>query len=147
MKVQGSTSLAVPKSAVWGTLTDPEQLTALLPQGEILAEDDAMWRARLSAPTALGDSTFTFTFTLLERRPEEHVRITGHGRASQNVVDLTADLDLSETDGGTEVRWEADIRFGGVLASLGQRSLRYVVQKQVEDVFRKMEAQHSGVPA
>ena len=147
MKVQGSTSLAVPKSAVWGTLTDPEQLTALLPQGEILAEDDATWRARLSAPTALGDSTFTFTFTLLERRPEEHVRITGHGQASQNVVDLTADLDLSETDGGTEVHWESDVRFGGVLASLGQRSLRYVVQKQVEDVFRKMEAEHSGVPA
>ena len=147
MKVQGTTTLAVPKSAVWSTLTNPERLTALLPQGEILAEDDATWRASLSAPTALGDSTFAFTFTLIERRPEEHVQITGHGQASQNVVDLSADLDLSEVDGGTEVRWESDVRFGGVLASLGQRSLRYVVQKQVEDVFRRMEAQHSGVPA
>lgn len=147
MKLQGSASLAVPKPAVWSMLTDPEHLTALLPQGEILAEDDATWRARLSAPTALGESTFAFTFTLLERRPEEHVRITGHGRSSQNVVDLSADLDLSEVDDGTEVRWESDVRFGGVLASLGQRSLRYVVQKQVEDVFRNMEAQHPGVPA
>ncbi len=147
MKVQGKTNLAVPKPAVWSILTDPKRLTALLPQGEILAEDDATWRARLSVPTALGDSTFAFTLTLLERRPEEHVRITGHGRASQNVVDLTADLDFSEVDGGTEVRWDSDVRFGGVLASLGQRSLRYVVQKQVEDGLRKIEAHNPGVPA
>lgn len=148
MKIEGSTNLAVPKVDVWNVLTDPERLTALLPEGSVIAEDGTTsWRARLSPPTALGNSPFSFTFTLLEQRPEDHVRVTGHGSASQNVVDLTARIDLSERDGGTDVRWESDVRLRGVLASLGQRSLRYVVQRQIEDVLRRMETQHSGVPA
>jgi len=148
VRIEGFTDLAVPKASVWGFLTDPEMLATLLPEGVVLAEDDTTWQARLSPPTALGNSPFRFTLTLLEQRPEEYVRIAGHGRSSsQNVVDLTARIDLSERDGGTEVRWESDVRPGGVLASLGQRSLQYVVRQQIEDVLRTIEKRHSEVPA
>lgn len=145
MKIAGSYNLKAPKAEVWATLTDPEKITPLLPGGEIVAESDETWRARLSAPTALGSSTFDFTFALVERRPEEYVRVAGHGYGSQNVIDLTADLNLSESDGGTRVAWESDVRLGGVLASLGQRSLPYVLQRQVENVLKAIETQHAGI--
>lgn len=145
MKIGGHTRLNVSRSEVWRTLTDPGKVTALLPGGEVVEEDGETWRARLSAPTTLGASTFDFTFTLLERRPEDYVRVYGHGYGSQNVVDLTAELHLSEEGGETQIRWEGDVRLGGVLASLGQRSLPYVIQRQVELALQGVEVNRSGV--
>lgn len=147
MNIGGHTRLDISRSEVWGTLTDPGKVTALLPGGEVVEEDGETWWARLSAPTSLGASTFDFTFTLLERRPEEYVRVCGHGYGAQNVVDLTAELHLFEDGEGTEVRWEGDVRLGGVIASLGQRSLPYVVQRQVEKVLHAIGADRSEVPA
>jgi len=147
MKIAGSSNLKAPKAEVWATLTDPERITPLLPGGQIVAESDETWRARLTAPTALGSSTFDFTFTLVEKRPEEYVRVTGHGYGSQNVIDLTADLTLSERNGGTEVNWESDVRLGGVLASLGQRSLPYVLGRQIENVLGAVERRQVGASA
>jgi carbon monoxide dehydrogenase subunit G len=145
MKIGGHTRLNAPRSEVWETLTDADRITPHLPGGEIVEGDGETWAARLSAPTNLGASTFDFTFRLLERRQEEYVRVFGHGYGSQNVVDLTAELHLSGEGGETEVRWEGDVRLGGVLASLGQRSLRYVIQRQVEWVLHSVEADRSEV--
>jgi carbon monoxide dehydrogenase subunit G len=144
MKLGGHTRLNAPRSEVWKTLTDPERITPLLPSGEIVEEDGETWRARLSAPTTLGTSTFDFVFSLVEKRPEEHVSVKGHGYGSQNVIDLTAKMDLSDAEGGTEVRWECDALLGGVLASLGQRSLPYVLQRQIENVLKAVERQQVG---
>jgi len=146
MRIGGHTRLNAPRSEVWETLTHPEKVTLLLPGGEVIEEDGETWSARLSAPTNLGASTFDFTFMLLERRPEEYVRVYGHGYGSQNVVDLTAELHLSEEGEETQVRWESDVRLGGVLASLGQRSLPYVIQRQVERVLQGVEADRPEVP-
>ncbi len=145
MKIGGHTRLNTPRTEVWETLTDPRKVTPLLPGGEVVEEENGeTWRARLGAPTNLGTSTFDFTFTLLEQRPAEYVRVYGHGYGSQNVVDLTAELHLSEEGEETQVRWEGDVRLGGVLASLGQRSLLYVLQQQIENVLRALEAQQSA---
>lgn len=146
MKIEGQTKLTAPRSEVWETLTDPAKITPLLPGGEIREKNGETWLARLSAPTTLGASTFDFTFTLLERRPEEYVRVRGHGYGSQNVVDLTAELHLTDEGSETQVRWEGEALLGGVLASLGQRSLPYVIQRQVELVLQGVEAARSGVP-
>ena len=146
MKIEGQATLNSPRSEVWETLTDPAKITPLLPGGEIREKNGETWLARLSAPTTLGASTFDFTFTLLERRPEEYVRVRGHGYGSQNVVDLTAELHLTDEGSETQVRWEGEALLGGVLASLGQRSLHYVIQRQVDLVLQGVEAARSGVP-
>ncbi len=146
MKIGGRTRLKVSRPEAWETLTNPRKVTSLLPRGEVTEEDGETWQARLSAPTSLGESTFDFIFNLLERRPEEYIRVHGHGYGSQNVVDLTAELHFSEEGEETEIRWEGDVMLGGVIASLGQRSLPYVIQGQVERVLRGAEADRSGVP-
>jgi carbon monoxide dehydrogenase subunit G len=147
VRLEGSYNLKVSRTEVWATLTDPERITPLLPGGEIVAEDGETWRARLSAPTTLGTSTFDFVFSLVEKRPEEHVSVKGHGYGSQNVIDVIAKMDLSDAEGGTEVRWECDALLGGVLASLGQRSLPYVLRRQIESVLKAVERQQVGASA
>lgn len=140
MKIGEITSVAAPREVVWQTLTDPEKVTRLMPDGEITASTEDTWRARLAPQTALGKSPFDFTFKLADERPGERVEVTGHGYGSQHVVDLTASLELRDDgDSGTLVEWEADVRLGGVLASLGQRSLPYVVRRQVEQVLKGVE--------
>jgi len=147
MRIQGSTSVSASRDEAWETLTDPRKVTELLPDGEITSSDEQIWRARLSPRTALGKSPFDFTFALVERRPGEYVEVTGHGYGSQHVVDLSAALELRDEGSGTRIDWEADVRLGGVLASLGQRSLPYVVRSQVEQTLRGLEESRSGAPA
>lgn len=147
MKIQGTTSVSVPRDEVWETLTDPNRVTTLLPDGEIVSADERSWRARLAPRTALGKSPFDFTFSHADERPGEYMEVTGHGYGSQHVVDLTASLELQDEGAGTRINWEADVRLGGVLASLGQRSLPYVVRSQVEQTLRGLEESRSGMPA
>ncbi len=149
MKIEGITSVSVPKEAVWETLTDPRRVTELLPDGEITASGKETWQARLSPQTALGKSPFDFTFVLVDERPGEHLAVSGHGYGSQHVVDLSATLELQDEGSGTRITWEAEVRLGGVLASLGQRSLPYVVHRQVEQVLQGFEKEksYSGTPA
>lgn len=147
MKIRGTTSVSVPRDEVWETLTDPNRITGLLPDGEIISADGKTWRTRLAPETALGKSPFDFTFVRTEERTGEYMEITGHGYGSQHVVDLTASLELRDEGSGTMIEWEADVRLGGVLASLGQRSLPYVVHRQVEQTLRGLEQSRSGAPA
>lgn len=139
MKLKGEVSLQATKSKVWRILTTPQIVTALLPQGEVIEVSDGVWRARLSPATSLGLSRFEFDFTLIELRPEEYIQVEGHGYGAQNVVDLTASLHLSEEGGSTKVEWKSEVFLGGVLASLGQRSLPYVLHRQIEEVLRAIE--------
>jgi carbon monoxide dehydrogenase subunit G len=41
------------------------------------------------------------------------------------------------------VRWHADVVAGGVVASVGQRSIPYVVGRHIEDLLGTIERQYA----
>jgi carbon monoxide dehydrogenase subunit G len=49
-------------------------------------------------------------------------------------------FDLSEDGDGTEMRWEADVRILGQVASMGQRVVQPIVNQQVEQVLNALDA-------
>ena len=56
-------------------------------------------------------------------------------------MDLRTEFHLDERDGGTAMRWEADVRIAGPVGSMGQRVLQPIVNQQVQGVLAALEKQ------
>jgi carbon monoxide dehydrogenase subunit G len=128
--------LAVPE--LWAALSDPARLGQALPHVDTVdVRDDGSFSAIARPRTGLGDTPLRMEFEIADRREGEHVRIVGAGLAGENTVSLNIELDLSSSNGGSssEANWTADVRVGGVLASLVQRSLPALFTAQVNEVL------------
>jgi carbon monoxide dehydrogenase subunit G len=143
MTIEGSTTLRVPKGVVWSVLTNPVTLMALLPGSQILSQNDKTWRAQVNVATGLGVSPFRFLLELVDERPPEYLKMTGRGYGESNSVDVVGTLELTGDDAVVTVRWQADVGAGGVLASVGQRSIPYVVGRYIEDLLETIERQYT----
>ena len=143
MKIEGSTTLRVPKGVVWSVLTNPARLMALLPGSQILGQNDKTWSAQVNVATGLGVSPFKFLLELVDERPPEYLKMTGRGYGESNSVDVVGTLELTGDDTVVTVRWQADVVAGGVLASVSQRSIPYVVGRHIEDLLGTIERQYA----
>jgi carbon monoxide dehydrogenase subunit G len=143
MQIEGSTTLRVPKGVVWSVLTNPARLMALLPASQILSQNDKTWSAQVNVATGLGVSSFRFLLELVDERPPEYLKMTGRGYGESNSVDVAGTLEVTGDDTVVTVRWQADVVAGGVLASVGQRSIPYVVGRHIEDLLETIERKYA----
>ena len=54
---------------------------------------------------------------------------------------MDTQFNLSGTDGGTQMAWEADVRVLGPIGSMGQRVLQPIVNQQVKSVLEALDKQ------
>jgi carbon monoxide dehydrogenase subunit G len=54
---------------------------------------------------------------------------------------MDTQFNLSGSDGGTQMAWEADVRVLGPIGSMGQRVLQPIVNQQVQNVLEALEKQ------
>jgi hypothetical protein len=143
MKIQGSTTVALPRAAVWEMLNDPVALSPALPDVESLEVDGTdRWRAVLQPATGLGPSRFAMSFQVLDRQPEEAWTVSAHCYGSEHVVDLAGRATLTEgPDGSTTITWSGDVRLGGVLASVGQRVVFTLIDRHIDAVLQRLSSQ------
>ncbi len=59
------------------------------------------------------------------------------------MLNMDTQFELSESGGGTEMKWEADVRLMGQVGSMGQRVLQPIVNQQVQNVLKALDAQVS----
>ena len=143
MKVEGKRSFAAPRGAVWGVLNSPERMAKLMPgveSFEILDGDH--WKAHVKIPLGLGGLRMSFDFTKLEEREPEFAKLLAKGNGVGAIVSMETKFDLAEADGGgTDMRWEADVKIAGPVGSMGQRVLQPIVNQQVQNVLTALDQQ------
>jgi len=138
MIVSGRAVVPVAVPELWTALSNPARLGQALPHVDTVdVRDDGSFSAIARPRTGLGHTPLRMEFEIADRRDGEHVRIVGAGLAGENTVSLTVELDLTASNGGSssEANWTADVRVGGVLASLVQRSLPALVTDQVNGML------------
>jgi carbon monoxide dehydrogenase subunit G len=143
VKVEGTRSFAAPRAAVWGVLNSPERMAKLMPGVESFDVHDAEhWRANVKIPLGLGGLRMSFDFTKLEEREPEFAKLLAKGNGVGAIVSMETKFDLAEADGGgTEMRWEADVKIAGPVGSMGQRVLQPIVNQQVQNVLTALDQQ------
>jgi carbon monoxide dehydrogenase subunit G len=60
------------------------------------------------------------------------------GSGGPGFVRGEASMELSDTEGGTRVRYGADVQVGGLIASVGQRMLGGVSKMMLDQFFSRM---------
>jgi carbon monoxide dehydrogenase subunit G len=57
------------------------------------------------------------------------------------LLKMDTQFELSESAGGTDMKWEADVHLLGQVGSMGQRVLQPIVNQQVQNVLTALDAQ------
>jgi carbon monoxide dehydrogenase subunit G len=140
VKVEGTRSYTAPRERVWDVLNDPAEMAGLMPgveSFEIL--DETHWKAKVKVPLGLGSLRMSIDFEKAESRPPEHARLQAKGKGVGAIMSMETQFHLSEDGGGTAMRWEADVRILGQVASMGQRVVQPIVTQQVDNVLTALD--------
>jgi carbon monoxide dehydrogenase subunit G len=136
MHFEGTFSVKSKAAEVYGYLLDPNKLASCLPdlqQLDIKSTDEYVAVVKAGVSFIKGD--FTMNFRVVEKNAPNHAKLTARGSGMGSTVDLEANMDLSESGGQTSIRWSADAKVGGRIASVGQRLISGQAEKIVKELF------------
>lgn len=91
---------------------------------------------------------FESQITVDERDSDAYRMVaTGRGNASNSSFQMEASMQITETDEGCRVDWEAHADISGRIAQLGGRVIKPVSNRVVNSFFSNIEAQMTDVEA
>src|SRR6201996_5233654 len=137
MTMTGEVQLAAPKQVVWEKLNDPEVLKATIPGCESLEKtSDSSFQA--VAVTKIGPvkARWKGKVSLTDLDPPNGYKIVGEGEGGvAGFAKGSADVKLSDKDGGTLLAYNVEAQIGGKLAQLGQRLINGTAKKLADEFF------------
>ena len=142
MRVSGERSFAAPRDVVWQVLNDPERMAAAMPGIERFEVRDAdHWIAHVLVPLGLGGLRMKINFDKTEQRPPEFAKLHAKGEGVGALLNMDTEFQLDERDGGTAMKWQADVTIAGPVGSMGQRVLQPIGNQQVKSVLSAVDEQ------
>jgi uncharacterized protein len=142
MRFQGTVDIAAPRDRVWAFVIDPQQVGPCGPGVETIDVIDAT-HFKATARVGIGfiSARFVVNMEMAEQAAPDRAVIKAHGQAPGSAVDATAQMTLSDGDGGaTRMDWSADVIISGSLASLGARLIEGTANKMIGQTFDCMKA-------
>ena len=101
---------------------------------EVKSQDDFTAVVRAGVSFIKGD--FSLHFLTVEKTPPTHAKLTARGSGIGCTIDLERMMDLSDVAaGGTAMKWSADAKIGGRIASVGQRLINGQAEKIIKQLF------------
>ena len=142
MKVEGEREFRAPRDTVWRVLNSPENMAKLMPGVESFdIADDRHWTANVKVPLGLGALSMSMSFEKAEERAPEYAKLVAKGNGVGAIMNMETAFHLSEAAGGTQMKWEADVKIAGPVGSMGQRVLQPIVNQQVQNVLNALDKQ------
>ena len=137
MTMTGEVQLAAPRQVVWEKLNDTDTLKATIPGCESLEKtSDTSFSA--VAVTKIGPvkAKWKGKVTLNDLDPPNGYKIVGEGEGGvAGFAKGSADVRLTDKDGGTLLSYSVDAQIGGKLAQLGQRLINGTAKKLADEFF------------
>ena len=133
--VSGERQFAAPRERVFAVLTDPVVVCSAIPAVKShKIVDDAHFEAKVKVPLPLAPS-ITIRFEFLDRNPVDHAAVRAHGGGA----DVTSTFELEEHDGGTLMRWRADLEVAGIVGRVIGHGLDGVAARQAARTLDAVE--------
>ncbi|MBH60868.1 MAG: carbon monoxide dehydrogenase [Alphaproteobacteria bacterium] len=146
MDMTGEYNIPAPREKVWEALNDAEILKASVPGCETLEKvSDTEFTATVMAKVGPVRAKFNGRVTLSDMDPPNGYTISGEGQGgAAGFGKGGAKVSLSEGDGGTVLRYEANASVGGKMAQIGSRVVEGVAKKMADDFFATFVEQVSA---
>ena len=146
MELSGVRELGASRAVVWDVLQSPAEMAGLVPGVESFEiVDEQRWTAQVKVPIGVGGLKMKMSFEQLEQRPPEHAGLRAKGNGVGAIVSMETSFDLDELGDLTSMRWHADVKIAGRVGSMGARVLQPIVNQQVENVLRALDARVQAV--
>jgi carbon monoxide dehydrogenase subunit G len=130
MILDGEHTFNGPRQTVWNLLQDPEVLAKAMPGARRLVRTgdgayEGVIRIGVGPVTA---AEWSLNVTIREPVEPASYVMQVESKGPLGFTRGTADVNLDEVDGGTRMRYHADLSIGGKVASVGQRLLDQVAK-------------------
>ncbi len=137
MILEGDTLIPAGRREVWKALNDPDVLRDCIPGCKSLERrSDTDFTASVRAAIGPVSATFGAAIALEEIEPDRGYTIAGEGKGgAAGFARGKARVDLEDEDGGTRLRYRADVKVGGKLAQVGSRLIQGTARKLSEEFF------------
>ncbi|MFQ5918667.1 MAG: CoxG family protein [Thermoplasmata archaeon] len=140
MEFQGTFAVEAPVERVWDAFIDPRGLAPCMPDLQLLeVYDPTHFRAIVKAGVSFIKGKFDFEVRIVEQERPVRARLQAHGRGRGSAVDVDSTIVLIKTVRGTEMRWNAEARLVGKLATVGSRVIESTADKKVQEFFTCVE--------
>ena len=142
MTMNGQVQLAAKREVVWAKLNDPAVLKACIPGCESLEMlSDNEFQAVATNKIGPVKARWKGKVTLTDLDPPNGYKIVGEGEGGvAGFAKGSADVRLTDKDGGTLLTYSVDAQIGGKLAQLGQRLINGAAKKMADEFFQKFAA-------
>lgn len=146
MDMQGARLLAAPRDQVWAALNDPEVLRICIPGcQEVTRRSDHEFEALVTQKIGPISASFQGALLLSSVIPGESYTITGQGRGGGTASATgSADVRLSEVEGGTRFDYVVRAKVDGRLAQLGSRLIDGFAKRMADSFFDNFQLAVEG---
>ena len=150
MKIEEGFTIDAPATAVWAILSDPRQLSELLPGAEITEQiDDTTYEGGMTVKVGplVAAYTGTVSFILNEDERSAVVHARGQGKAGMGTAEMTMNSRVAALpDGGAEVTMDSDVTVTGILAQLGRGMTQVVSKRMLQEFVQRLTNALEGSP-
>jgi len=132
MQFEGTVSINAPQEKVWDFLINPETVSQCVPGMESLEVIEPGKKFRAIAGLGLGTVKVKFKTEIewLEMVQPDRAKMHAKGTAPGSSMEAATEMHLIKSAAGmTELRWSADIKIYGKIASLAARLMGSVTKK------------------
>ena len=135
MHVEGSFEVHRDRASVYAFFTDARRLIDCLEDPHTVeVTDPSHFTGTVTTGVAFIRGTFRMNGEYTELRAPDRVSAKVHGSGLGSGLDGLISMDLAETAGGTNVRWNADLTLSGPIATLGERVVRSTIVKKTQSL-------------
>ena len=142
MEITGEYRLGAPRDEAWKLLLAPEALQRALPGcQQMTEEEDGHYAVTLKVGVAAIKGTITGKVHLLDQHEPDSYTMAVDGKGSIGVAAGKAAVRLQDAGETTIVRVVGEAEVHGLVASVGQRMLRGVAVRMMDQFFKSIDHQ------
>ncbi len=147
MHFDGSFEFPTERQKVYDFVTEPMKVTSIFPDVQDVKVIDAnnfSLKAKVGISFIRGMMDVKMAIT--ERNPPNSVKMhaKGNGLSSSVELDTSFTTEDSPTGKGTVVKWAADAKIAGLMASVGSRLMDAAAQKYVTEIIASLKEKLSA---
>ena len=138
MKIEGQFAFeGIAPLAVWGFLTDANQIAQCLPGCEKLQQTgEGTYDLQLRFGVGAISGVFTGSIRLHNLQPTSEYQMTVEGSGAPGFVKGEGTVRLGPDETNTLLQYSGDVSAGGAIASLGQRMINGAARMVIDQFFK-----------
>ena len=140
MKFSATYLLPAPREKVFALLTEPAVLQRCIEGCEkMVRTSEDNYDAHLKIGIAGLKGSYVGKVQLKDKKVPESYTLLIEGKGGPGFVKGTANIQLADKGGETELRCDSDAQVGGMIAAIGSRLVEAIGKKMMDGFFKKLK--------